>query len=201
MKTKHLHLSAILLALAAQTSFGQSSIIDFSAFDSSGSIIIAGSSGFSYPRPSTIAAFHIANAYTWNIDTTTLFINDVGDFTMEGGARLNLQLGGAGRFHGYSGIDVHGSVDLDPNATIGLALINGYAPQNGDRFELLHFLGTISSATPQFDVPALDPGLFWDTSAFAQTGTLSVTATPEPASAALLGLGTLLLAARRRRSA
>ena len=47
------------------------------------------------------------------------------------------------------------------------------------------------------ELPALPP----DTTAFSPTGAVAVTSVPEPATVGLLGFGTLLLAARRRRSA
>ena len=128
----------------------------------------------------------------------------IGNVSLGAGATLtypNIQ--SAVRGVGYDAFDVTGTASFFSTSTIKMLLNASYAPQNGDHFELMHFLGTVTGAAPQFNVPALDPGLSWDTSAFFQTGTVAVmaTAAPEPASAALLGLGALLLAARRRRSA
>ena len=101
---------------------------------------------------------------------------------------------------GYDAVDVTGSSSFSDTSTIRLLFNSSYSPQDGTGFELFHFLGPVTGV-PLFDVPALDPGLYWKTSDFFQTGTVSVTTTPapEPASVGLLGLGTLLLAARRRR--
>ena len=156
MKTKHLLLTATLLALLA---------------------------------PAGLAAHRILPVGTFSLGSgATLTFSDI--FSTERGV-------------GYDAIDVTGNASFTATGTIRMLLRSGYAPQDGDSYELFHFLGTVSGAAPQFNVPALDPGLSWDTSAFFQTGTVAVkpTVAPEPASAALLGLGGLLLGARRRRGA
>ena len=122
--------------------------------------------------------------------------------TLGPGSRLTFQnIQSDERGVGYDAIDVTGNSSFSDTSTIRLLFNSSYSPQDGTNFELFHFLGSVSGASPLFDVPALDPGLYWNTSGFFQTGTVSVTATPapEPTSVALLGLGTLLVAARRRR--
>ena len=156
MKTKHLLLTATLLALLAPAGLAAHRVIPVGTFSMGSSAIIT------FP--------------------------DI--FSTERGV-------------GYDAIDVTGNASFTATSTIRMLLRSGYAPQDGDSYELFHFLGTVSGAAPQFNVPALDPGLSWDTTQFFDTGTVAVTTTPapEPASAALFGLGALLLAARRRRGA
>ncbi|RYD75659.1 MAG: PEP-CTERM sorting domain-containing protein, partial [Verrucomicrobiaceae bacterium] len=67
----------------------------------------------------------------------------------------------------------------------------------GDTFNLFDagsFAGTFTS----YNLPALDPGLFWDTSKLGIDGTLAVV--PEPSAALLLTCAAALLGMRRRRA-
>ncbi|HZT24040.1 MAG TPA: PEP-CTERM sorting domain-containing protein [Verrucomicrobiae bacterium] len=74
----------------------------------------------------------------------------------------------------------------------------GAALQAGDVFDLFQasaYSGTFSN----FDLPTLDPGLTWDVSQLDVTGTIAVAPVPEPATAALLGVGAVAWLAWRRR--
>jgi hypothetical protein len=70
----------------------------------------------------------------------------------------------------------------------------------GDSFQIATF-GSFSDSgfTFNFDSAALDPGLTWDTSQFANTGTIAVI--PEPSHALLMLVGLAGAACRRRRCA
>ena len=115
---------------------------------------------------------------------------------LEDGSILLMEFGGtdAGLF---DQLDVQGS--FTAGGTLNLTLIDGFTPVAGATFTL--FNGT----TPGYESGSfhfttnLGGGLYWDTSALASFGTLTVV--PEPSTYALLGLGTLsaALASRRRR--
>lgn len=91
-----------------------------------------------------------------------------------------------------------------------------YTPEVGDSFYLIDVRGTLTlekSVASLFDLPELnpevapllagavgeDPLLEWDLSTFAQDGKIHVSEVPEPSSLVILGIGGLMLAARRRR--
>ena len=69
----------------------------------------------------------------------------------------------------------------------------------GDRFDILEF-GSLSGTFDTVILPALSGGLVWDDSALYGSGSLLVTAVPEPTLASLLVVvgGALALVARRR---
>ena len=103
----------------------------------------------------------------------------------------------------YSVVHISGIAHFD--GTLWLIPQDGYEPADGDSFALFDWLsyGGVKDHDFQFyDLPALNPGLYWHTEDFPATGTLFVNATPapEPTSAALLLGGGALLALRRRRS-
>jgi len=67
---------------------------------------------------------------------------------------------------------------LTMNGTVKVTLLNGYTPQKGDEFTLWEVMRTFSG-TPQFDLPELPDGLYWDvTGVNQQTGVLRVTDDP-----------------------
>jgi probable HAF family extracellular repeat protein len=98
-----------------------------------------------------------------------------------------------------------GSVFIDPAAVrLRVSGWNGFVAQAGDRFDLFDWNGSNSPLSGEFGsllLPALAPGLYWDSSRLYLDGTLAV-AVPEPATGAMFVLGTAALAfgLRRRRS-
>lgn len=99
---------------------------------------------------------------------------------------------------GLSSLDRWISSDaLTFDGTLKLTLLGGFNPSPGDSFDLFDF----SSATGSFatlDLAPLDPGLFWDTSALATTGTLSVIPEPSTMALAVTALAAVLVFRRRR---
>jgi hypothetical protein len=79
-----------------------------------------------------------------------------------------------------------------------VVLIGGFTPESGDRFNLFDYnQAMLSGSFAGINLPALAPGLAWDTSNLRSIGELVVV--PEPTAAGLLfGIG--LLGAWRRRS-
>jgi autotransporter-associated beta strand protein len=80
-------------------------------------------------------------------------------------------------------------------ASFNLSLLGGYVPLAGASFDFVN--GPISGTAPAFNLPALSPGLTWNTSAFMTTGVLSVV--PEPSNLLLAAFGLGVILRRRRR--
>ena len=76
---------------------------------------------------------------------------------------------------------------------------DGFSPLTGTSYDLFDF-GSSAGTFESLDLPALDAGLAWDTTALYSSGIITVSAVPEPGASALLaGLGVLVLELRRRR--
>lgn len=129
------------------------------------------------------------------------------DLSFNGGAWLDMELGGTRRGSGYDALDVGGSVDLGVDTELRLSFIQGFTATAGQQFQLI----------------AAGAGLFGQFANVADGGRLfmadgsgsflvhygsgqglvlsdfSAAAVPEPSSWALLLAGASLLAWRRRR--
>ena len=79
--------------------------------------------------------------------------------------------------------------------TLNVSNISGTLVVN-DTFNLFDWSST-SGTFDTINLPALAPGLSWDTGSLYTAGTITVI--PEPSSLALIGLGTLAAVSRRRR--
>jgi T5SS/PEP-CTERM-associated repeat protein len=79
--------------------------------------------------------------------------------------------------------------------TFRIELAAGYQPELGDSFSLLDFVLSDGAFTA-FDLPDLEPGLFWDTSSLASQGVLHVV--PEPSIASLVAVALAWLGAGSR---
>ena len=112
-----------------------------------------------------------------------------------GAGTLLMEIGGLIPGAQYDQLDIAGVLSLD--GLLDVDLLNGFAPALGDSFLL--FDGATSGAFDAFSLPALAPGLAWDTTTLYSGGSLKVAAVPEP-SAALLLLGALAGFAVRRRA-
>jgi fibronectin-binding autotransporter adhesin len=93
-----------------------------------------------------------------------------GDLTFNSGAALVLPVGGAQA----NVLQVSGNLTLAGNVT--LAAPTGYLPPAGATFNLFQAGGTVSGAFSNIILPALAPGLSWDTSNFSATGNISIKA-------------------------
>lgn len=119
------------------------------------------------------------------------------DLTLSSGSLLSLQLNGLTRGSGYDYVAVGDTFYF--GGTLQLSLGNGVSLAAGNSFDFLDWdfkSGTFAA----LDLPALGAGLAWDSSQLYSTGSLSVTAIPEPSTVALLmGLGACSLVVLRRR--
>jgi hypothetical protein len=89
-------------------------------------------------------------------------------------------------------LDVNGTASL--NGTLDVIADGNYPLPLGSSFQVLQFTSESGQFTT-LELPALNPGLSWDTSALYTTGTISIV--PEPAS--LTGMSVAALALLRRR--
>ncbi len=109
------------------------------------------------------------------------------------GALLIMELGG--QMAGSQFDQIIASDTLLFGGTLEVALIDGYSPALGDKFDLFDW----QAKTGEFDnlvLPALSSGLSWDATRINVDGSLSVV--PEPAMLSLLILGGLTSLRRRR---
>jgi hypothetical protein len=106
-----------------------------------------------------------------------------GDLSLGTNARTVMELGGVEVGSGHDQLDVGGVLSV--NGALSVELLNGFAPQYGDAFDLFDFGGLVG----QFDsiqLPSLAAGLAWRTDELYTSGTVAVV--PEPASFWLLSV-------------
>jgi hypothetical protein len=106
---------------------------------------------------------------------------------------LTMQLGGTVLGDDYNHITFTGTAVL--GGALDVVLIWNFDPAPGDSFDL--FDGNTTGTFSSINLPALDPGLTWNTSEFASDGILLVV--PEPGSGALATLGLMALGGARWR--
>jgi len=108
---------------------------------------------------------------------------------------LTMELGGLLPGSQYDVLNFTGTGNL--NGALNVQLINAFNPALGNAFDILN--GTTTSAFTSMSLPALSPGLAWDTSNLYTTGVIQVNAVPEPAALGALALAATTLLTRRRR--
>jgi hypothetical protein len=77
----------------------------------------------------------------------------------------------------YDQLLISGNASFD--GSLEVSLINNFMPQSGDSFNILDFAGS-SGTFNSILVPALSPGLMWNTSQLYTAGVLSVAAAGVP---------------------
>ena len=82
---------------------------------------------------------------------------------------IEIELAGTGAGQ-FDRVIVEGA--LIAGGTLSVNFNNGFAPALGDAFDILDFTSIVGSFS--LDLPALSPGLVWDTSNLLTSGLLSV---------------------------
>lgn len=130
-----------------------------------------------------------------NSPGTITLTND--NLTLGSASSGSFELGGTAiaSYDRVVGIDV-----LTLDGTITVTSFGGFNPASGNTFDLFDF-NSVNAAgfntATDLILPALAPGLSWDTGSFTLNGSIAVV--PEPGSALLTGIAALSLLRRRRR--
>ena len=95
----------------------------------------------------------------------------VSALTLDGGATVDIELGGTALGSQYDHLEVIGQAVLD--GTLDVSLIGGFAPLAGHSFDVLDW-GTRSGTFATLTLPTLTPGLMWNASHLDDTGVVSV---------------------------
>ncbi|MBI5687600.1 MAG: hypothetical protein HZC54_21220, partial [Verrucomicrobia bacterium] len=122
----------------------------------------------------------ITNAGTIAPGDSIGIIIDDGDLTLLGGATMSMELGGTNTML-YDEFDVTGALNF--GGSLSVSLLDGFTPSLGDWFDLFDF-GAGLGAFNLFNLPSLDPSLYWNTSSLYTSGEISVDLTPWIASPA-----------------
>ena len=127
-------------------------------------------------------------------------ILNTGNITFGNGSLLNVELAGATAGTLYDVLNSSGSVNLQDGSKLKVSLINSFAPQNGDVFDILNF-SSLTGTFTTVDLPALTGDNAWNLDNLYNDGTISVV--PEPATLTMLltvivAMGAWMAAGRRR---
>jgi hypothetical protein len=103
--------------------------------------------------------------------STTGSFNVYGDVTLQATSHLSLDLSGLVRKTNYDFVNVSGAFTL--GGALDISLLNGFAPQSGQSFDLFD-AGSLAGAFSAVNLPTLTGGLTWNTSLLATAGIISV---------------------------
>ncbi len=197
-------------------SFGTTDV--FGDINNTGSITVSGNTNVTFIDDVTVAAMtndiHVSVASTvvffgsyngGSTGTGNVFIegdlrpgNSPGEVTYGGdlglgaAATLTIELAGTTLGSEYDHLNITGS--LAANGTLDVQLLNNFAPQLGDTFDLLDF-ASITGSFNAINLPSLAGGLSFDTTSLLTTGSISVV--PEPTTAMLVTFLSLIALQRR----
>jgi len=118
------------------------------------------------------------------------------NLTLQAASTVVMELGGTAT-NLYDQIFIGNNLQAD--GTLSVSLINSFDPALSNSFHIFDF----ASSSGEFaitNLPALDPGLMWDTSGLMSDGDLLVIGVPEPSTLFLVsaGCGAVVLLRRRR---
>jgi len=117
-----------------------------------------------------------------------------GALVLESDGTLEMELAGYLLGDEYDRLTVTGVATLD--GTLDVVFLDGFTPTNVISFDLFNWDGGVNGTFAATNLPTLTGDLSWDTSDLYNGGSVSVV--PEPATAGMLVLSGLLIAAYRR---
>ena len=85
-----------------------------------------------------------------------------GNFTLNAGARLEMQIAGTAARTEYDALDVRGNVILKAGSLLELTFLKGFAPQAGQQFSLFDVDGVFANEAA-IEIGGLEPGWLFDT--------------------------------------
>jgi T5SS/PEP-CTERM-associated repeat protein len=113
-----------------------------------------------------------------------------GDLALMSSSELDFELAGSGT---NDHLDISGLLAI--GGGLKLTLTDGYTGNAGDTFDLFNF-GSTTGTFSQTNLPALGPGMAWNTDRLYTLGEIQII--PEPGACSLLALGLAALARRHR---
>lgn len=132
-------------------------------------------------------------------DSPALVTHD-GSLAFGSGNVLTMEIAAPLRGTEYDALVVNDTLTF--GGTLKLAILNGFTPQLGQTFDLFDW-ESASGTFSNFDLPNLDPALFWDMSELYTNGEITIAAVPEPSMGVLLAgamaLGATFCRTRRKR--
>jgi len=120
-----------------------------------------------------------------------------GDYVQGTDGSLLMEIGGTAAGVDHDLLKVGGNAELV--GQLDVILIDKFQPSEGQVFDILDF-GSASGRFDAVQLPALAEGLAWELSDLYTSGTLSVSAVPEPSSGMLMVVAIAVCFWRRRRS-
>src|SRR5690606_23659487 len=114
-----------------------------------------------------------------------------GNMVLDAFSTLTMELGGLVPGTEHDKLVVTGLLTLN-GGVLDVLFWNGFAPSAGNAFDLLEW-GTRNGMFGSIALPALSPGLAWDTSHLYVDGSIAVAAVPEPGTYAMMLVGLAVL--------
>ncbi|MEZ6061751.1 MAG: hypothetical protein R3C19_15490 [Planctomycetaceae bacterium] len=108
-----------------------------------------------------------------------------GNYLLSGGS-IGIEIAGLTQGTGFDFIDINGNWILT-GGSLDVSFLGGFTAANGSTFDLFDF-DSVSGTFDTLNLPSLSGGLAWDSSNLYSSGSLSVTAVPEPSTWGICGL-------------
>jgi hypothetical protein len=174
------------LTLNAGGSIAGNGTID-SPNNSATSLVLNGTvTGNSSAERLTLPGFVKGNGVLDNVDFTGTYSPGAGPASVNLGSakyegELDVDLGGLTAGTEFDQVNHNlGSSVAELGGTLNVSLLNGFAPQLGDTFEILTAVGGVSGTFATTMLPALAGNLMWNVNYAANAVDLVVAATPPP---------------------
>ena len=140
---------------------------------------LTGAADFAGGGPINLAGAYLPGAASGASQTTEASFAQ--NITLQPTTSITLEIGGltVGTQHDRIAFNGGGNPHITWNGTLNVVLINGFAPQNGDSFDLFNFdPARDAGAFSTINLPALSLGFFWRTDLLYNSGQIFVSAVP-----------------------